>query len=308
MQAFVYALNRELQRAYIDAEPRVRRPAPHGGKGKVLGREFDVHRPRGDGPAARAAAEASPENAQIADFVHVAGSRWRRRSRAPGDRLARSPSSGARARSHVGLSAQVQAYGLTLTVGLLGLLLAAGSLAAERDENVVGRLARGLSRLGELVAGEDRARRGGRARARARDPDARVRHRGRDRRTSAAASRGSACRSSRSARARRAPRSARSGASSPRSRARRARPRSPRGLALPLAFVAVVPSDAVPVAGGIATRSRSRTPCASSPRRSTTGRRGATLAVEAAWLVGLDARAVALARSRAAPGCLALAA
>ena len=50
------------------------------------------------------------------------------------------------------LSAQVQAYGLALAVTFLGLVLAAGALAAERDENVVGRLARGLVPLGRLVA------------------------------------------------------------------------------------------------------------------------------------------------------------
>lgn len=50
------------------------------------------------------------------------------------------------------LSAQVQAYGLALTITFLGLVLAAGALAAERDENVIGRLARGLVPLGRIVA------------------------------------------------------------------------------------------------------------------------------------------------------------
>src|SRR5581483_10085756 len=49
------------------------------------------------------------------------------------------------------LSADVQAYALGLTIAFLALVLAAGSLAAERDENVVGRLARGLVTLGQLV-------------------------------------------------------------------------------------------------------------------------------------------------------------
>jgi ABC-2 type transport system permease protein len=50
------------------------------------------------------------------------------------------------------LSAQVQAYGLALAITFLGLVLAAGALAAERDENVIGRLARGLVPLGRVVA------------------------------------------------------------------------------------------------------------------------------------------------------------
>jgi ABC-2 type transport system permease protein len=49
------------------------------------------------------------------------------------------------------LSAQVQAYALALTITFLALTLAAAALAAERDENVIPRLTRGLVRLGELV-------------------------------------------------------------------------------------------------------------------------------------------------------------
>jgi ABC-2 type transport system permease protein len=49
------------------------------------------------------------------------------------------------------LAANVQAYALGLTITFLTMMLAAGSLAAERDENVIGRLARGLVGLGHLV-------------------------------------------------------------------------------------------------------------------------------------------------------------
>jgi ABC-2 type transport system permease protein len=49
------------------------------------------------------------------------------------------------------ISADVQVYALALTITFLALMLAAGSLAAERDENVIGRLARGLVGLGHLV-------------------------------------------------------------------------------------------------------------------------------------------------------------
>jgi ABC-2 type transport system permease protein len=49
------------------------------------------------------------------------------------------------------LSAQVQAYGIALTVTFLALLLAAGATAAERDEGTIGRLRRGLVSLGRLV-------------------------------------------------------------------------------------------------------------------------------------------------------------
>jgi ABC-type multidrug transport system permease subunit len=49
------------------------------------------------------------------------------------------------------LSAQVQANGIGLTITFLALLLAAGSIAAERDEMVLGRLTRGLVTRTQLV-------------------------------------------------------------------------------------------------------------------------------------------------------------
>ena len=49
------------------------------------------------------------------------------------------------------LSAQVQSYGIALTVTFLALLLAAGAAAAEHDEGTIGRLRRGLVSLGQLV-------------------------------------------------------------------------------------------------------------------------------------------------------------
>ncbi len=46
----------------------------------------------------------------------------------------------------------MQAYALALTVTFLALLLAAGAMASERDENAIGRLRRGLLSMGELVS------------------------------------------------------------------------------------------------------------------------------------------------------------
>ena len=67
------------------------------------------------------------------------------------------------------LSAQVQAYALALTIAFLALLLAAGALAAERDENVIGRLVRGLGAPGRSWSREGRRWPRRRARARAGD-------------------------------------------------------------------------------------------------------------------------------------------
>jgi ABC-2 type transport system permease protein len=46
----------------------------------------------------------------------------------------------------------VQSYALALTITFLALLLAAGAIASERDENAIGRLRRGLISMGELVS------------------------------------------------------------------------------------------------------------------------------------------------------------
>jgi len=152
VQALVYSLNRQLQEAYIAANLEYVRLILHGGNGSFLGRDFHVlgldgterllqELPRG------------PRLDRIRAFVTVA-------------RLALAQTGGAlAATAHPielkrapeegrtwALSAQVQAYALALTISFLTLLLAAGALAAERDENTIGRLARGLVSLGELVA------------------------------------------------------------------------------------------------------------------------------------------------------------
>ena len=166
MQALVYSLNRQLQGAYIDAEPRVRDLILHGGDGSFLGREVPRARARRHGAAAaRAAAE--PRRAQCADFVHDA----RLALGETDDALARHGASD-RAPATVrdrgrtwALSAQVQAYALALTITFLALLLAAGALAAERDENVLGRLARGLASPGRSSSRRSRSRRSSRSRS-----------------------------------------------------------------------------------------------------------------------------------------------
>ena len=79
------------------------------------------------------------------------------------------------------LSAQVQSYGIALTVTFLALLLAAGATAAERDEGTIGRLRRGLVSLGQLVWSKVALAARRRCRARRRDRR-RVRGRRRDRR------------------------------------------------------------------------------------------------------------------------------
>ncbi len=152
MQALVYNLNLHVQKAFIRADIQYVDLLLHGGKGRVLGHSFSiigldgtqrllVHLP------------ASPERSQIADFVHDA-----RLALALTDNAIRATAAPVvldEVKGHgrtSALSAQVQAYGLAITICFLGLLLAAGALAAERDENTIGRLVRGLVGLGTLVA------------------------------------------------------------------------------------------------------------------------------------------------------------
>jgi len=150
VQALVYGLNRQLQTAYIGTDLGYVRLILHGGKGSFLGREFTVLGLDGAELLLRRAS--GPQGRQLRDFIRDArlalsqtGNALRATARPIEIQRAKS-----RGRTWA-LSADVQAYALGLTISFLALVLAAGSLAAERDENVAGRLARGLVSLGELV-------------------------------------------------------------------------------------------------------------------------------------------------------------
>jgi ABC-type multidrug transport system permease subunit len=159
VQALVYALNQQLQSAYIATNIAYIKLILGGGHGTFLGREFDV---LGLDETQRLLAELppGPRLDRIREFVRVAKLALAQtddalRTTANPIELRRAPERG---RTWV-LSAQVQAYALAVTLAFLTLLLSAGALAAERDENVLGRLVRSLGGgtkrlvgLGELVA------------------------------------------------------------------------------------------------------------------------------------------------------------
>jgi ABC-type Na+ efflux pump permease subunit len=151
VQALVYSLNRQLQRAYIASNLRYVSLILRGGDGSFIGAPITV---LGIEKAQRLLAEMprTRRTAALFDFLHdarlaLANTGDALRSTAHPIELVRAP---ARGRTWA-LSAEVQAYALGLTITFLALMLAAGSLAAERDENVIGRLARGLVGLGDLV-------------------------------------------------------------------------------------------------------------------------------------------------------------
>jgi ABC-2 type transport system permease protein len=151
VQALVYSLNRQLQRAYIGTNLHYVTLILSGGNGSLLGRQFNV---LGLAKSERLLRE-MPQTARVKkleDFIHdariaLANTGDAMRSLANPIGLTHTNQRG---RTWV-LSANVQAYALALTITFLTLMLAAGSLAAERDENVIGRLARGLVGLGHLV-------------------------------------------------------------------------------------------------------------------------------------------------------------
>jgi ABC-type Na+ efflux pump permease subunit len=151
VHALVYALNRQLQEAYIETDLSYVRLIVRGGMAKFGGRTYDVLGLARMQELLRRLPP-SPQRERIAEFARVAGLALTQ----TGNLLASTanPIELERAREDSRsslLSAQVQAYALALTIAFLALLLAAGAIATERDENTIGRLARGLVSMGQLV-------------------------------------------------------------------------------------------------------------------------------------------------------------
>jgi hypothetical protein len=157
-QALVYALNQRLQTAYIKANLAYVRLIVEGGQGSFLGEEFDIVgldraaemldeiERTSDDPEIKERAR------ELATFVREA-----RLALGASDQSLRATANpiqlevDTKAGRTWLLSAQLQAYALGLTLAFICVLLAAAALAAERDENVIGRLLRGLVRLVDLV-------------------------------------------------------------------------------------------------------------------------------------------------------------
>ena len=157
VQALVYALNQQLQAAYIAANLDYIKLIREGGSGTFLGREFQLLGLRG---TARVLDELppGPRLDRIREFVRVAELALNEtddalRTTANPIELERAPETG---RTWV-LSAQVQAYALAVTLTFLTLLLSAGALAAERDENVLGRLTRSVQTVARRSRRVDRS-------------------------------------------------------------------------------------------------------------------------------------------------------
>lgn len=157
-QALVYRLNRLLQEAYIQANLDYVRLLVEGGESSFLGNEFDVVglEEAGDVLAELRGRTEDPEALErideLATFVREA-----RLALQQSDETLRATANPIELETdrEAGrtwlLSAQLQSLALALTLAFVCVLLASGAIAAERDENVVGRLVRGLVGLLELV-------------------------------------------------------------------------------------------------------------------------------------------------------------
>ncbi len=152
VQALVYALNRQLQDAFIETNLEYVDLIVHGGTGTFAGRRFEILG-LDDSEQLLAGLPRGPRLDALREFVgdaRLALDQTDDALRATANPIELVEAED-RGRTWA-LSAQVQAYALALTISFLALVLAAGALAAERDENVIGRLARGLVGFGELVA------------------------------------------------------------------------------------------------------------------------------------------------------------
>ena len=157
-EALVFNLNRLLQKAYIQANLDYVELLKHGGTGTFLGNQFTVlglarageilDRILGSTQDPSVAAEARNVR-EFIDDAQLALDQTGASLRATANPIVLRTEDEAR-RTQL-LSTQLQAYALALTLAILCILVAAAGIALERDENVIGRLARGLVRLTELV-------------------------------------------------------------------------------------------------------------------------------------------------------------
>jgi len=151
IQALVYSLNRQLQQAFIRTNLGYVDALKHGATITFLGRDIQV---LGLDRASQLLDRLPPsqERDRVLDFVHDAKLALVQTDAAM--RATANPIQLVQVSQHGrtwALSAEVQSYAIAVTIAFLTLLLAASALAAERDENVIGRLARGLVGFGQLV-------------------------------------------------------------------------------------------------------------------------------------------------------------
>ena len=156
VESMVFSINRTLQDSYINTNLVYVDLLTNGGVGTFAGNSFDIIGLEEAGKRLRTLQSENPDIAsdlaELETFVNEAGLAIAAvedslRATAHPIELVATGSSGRDAL----LSTLVQSFGLALTLAFIAVVLAAGSLAAERDENVMGRLLRGLVGPTELL-------------------------------------------------------------------------------------------------------------------------------------------------------------
>ena len=156
VESMVFSINRTLQDSYINTNLVYVDLLTNGGVGTFAGNSFDIIGLEEAGKRLRTLQsenhDIASDLAELETFVNEAGLAIAAvedslRATAHPIELVATGSSGRDAL----LSTLVQSFGLALTLAFIAVVLAAGSLAAERDENVMGRLLRGLVGPTELL-------------------------------------------------------------------------------------------------------------------------------------------------------------
>jgi ABC-2 type transport system permease protein len=159
VQSVVYRLNLRLQTQFLKSNIQYLRTLVHGGSTSFAGREIHVlglenavtkvqgvrsTLPKGD-----------PNDAPLAEVERFAGQTTLALGAAEGTLRATAHPVELHevvrpGRSYL-LGSQLQSYALAVSLCFVGVLLAAGAIALERDENVIGRLSRGLASRTTLI-------------------------------------------------------------------------------------------------------------------------------------------------------------
>lgn len=151
-QALVYSLNRQLQDVYIEANLDYVNALERGGSIEFAGQKLDILGLAGV-EEALAGLPPTPQVEEVRRFVDTGAQALDfadEAIRATANPIELQIEGGERRVSAT--VARLEAHALALSLAFLALVLAAASLAAERDENVVGRLTRGLVTRTELLA------------------------------------------------------------------------------------------------------------------------------------------------------------
>jgi ABC-type multidrug transport system permease subunit len=159
VQSVVFRLNLRLQNVLLQSNINYLRTLVHGGTAEFLGRKVTVLGLQNSVTKIQQVRgtldKNDPRNAPLAEIGRFAGQTTLALGAAEGTLAATAHPVQLHeivrpGRSYL-LGSQLQSYALAVSLCFVGVLLAAGAIALERDENVIGRLSRGLASATALV-------------------------------------------------------------------------------------------------------------------------------------------------------------